>query len=67
MWLLRSSPLDPRAMLWSKYWMGTVPLLVLALMITVLTNWLLQVSPFMMAVSRRQPSCSTPWRPARWR
>ncbi|MEP7176956.1 MAG: hypothetical protein ABI860_10440, partial [Gemmatimonadales bacterium] len=25
MWLLRSSPLDPRAMLWSKYWMGTVP------------------------------------------
>ena len=31
MWLLRSSPLDPRAMLWSKYWMGTIPLLVLAL------------------------------------
>ena len=30
MWLLRSSPLDPQAMLWSKYWMGTVPLLVLA-------------------------------------
>ena len=30
MWLLRSSPLDPRSMLWSKYWMGTVPLLVLA-------------------------------------
>jgi ABC-2 type transport system permease protein len=30
--------------------MGTVPLLVLALVITVLTNWLLQVSPFMMAV-----------------
>ena len=28
MWLLRSSPLDPRSMLWSKYWMGTVPLLV---------------------------------------
>ena len=51
MWLLRSSPLDPRAMLWSKYWMGTLPLLALALSITVLTNWLLQVSPFMMAVS----------------
>ena len=30
MWLLRSSPLDPTAMLWSKYWFGTVPLLVLA-------------------------------------
>ncbi len=25
MWLLRSSPLDPGAMLWSKYWIGTVP------------------------------------------
>jgi ABC-2 type transport system permease protein len=51
MWLLRSSPLDPRAMLWSKYWMGAVPLLLLAVGITVLTNSLLRVSPFMMAVS----------------
>jgi ABC-2 type transport system permease protein len=50
MWLLRSSPLDPRAMLWSKYWMGTAPLLVLAVSITLLTNALLRVSPFMMAV-----------------
>ena len=51
MWLLRSSPLDPQAMLWSKYWTGTVPLLVLALAITLLTNWLLRAGPFMMAVS----------------
>ena len=51
MWLLRSSPLDPSAMLWSKYWIGTVPLLVLALMITVFTNWLLHASTFMMAVA----------------
>jgi ABC-2 type transport system permease protein len=51
MWLLRSSPLDPRAMLWSKYWIGAVPLLLLAVGITVLTNSLLRVSPFMMAVS----------------
>ncbi len=51
MWLLRSSPLDPVALLWSKYWMGTVPLLILALVITVLTNRLLQVNAFMMAVS----------------
>jgi ABC-2 type transport system permease protein len=51
MWLLRSSPLDPRAMLWSKYWLGTVPLLVLALMITVFTNWLLHTSGFMMVVA----------------
>jgi ABC-2 type transport system permease protein len=38
-------------MLWSKYWTGTVPLLLLALVITTLTNWLLQVGVFMMAVS----------------
>ncbi len=50
MWLLRSSPLDLRALLWSKYWVGTVPLLVLALIITVFTNVILKATPFMMAV-----------------
>ena len=50
MWLLRSSPLDLRALMWSKYWIGTVPLLVLALGITVFTNILLKTSPFMMIV-----------------
>ncbi|MGH7531271.1 MAG: putative ABC transporter permease subunit [Gemmatimonadales bacterium] len=51
MWLLRSSPLDLRTLLWSKYWVGTLPLLVLGLLLTGLTNVLLEVSPFMMAVS----------------
>ncbi|HEX9705019.1 MAG TPA: hypothetical protein VGA20_07200 [Gemmatimonadales bacterium] len=51
MWLLRSSPLDLRALLWSKYWVGTVPLLVLALILTGLTNVLLKATPFMMVVS----------------
>jgi ABC-2 type transport system permease protein len=51
MWLLRSSPLDPSAMLWSKYWIGTLPLLVLALLITIFTNWLLHAGWFMMAVA----------------
>jgi ABC-2 type transport system permease protein len=51
MWLLRSSPLDAGAMLWSKYWIGTVPLLFLALVITVFTNRLLHASEFMMAVA----------------
>lgn len=50
MWLLRSSPLELKALVWSKYWVGTIPLLVLALAITVLTNVLLKASPFMMAV-----------------
>src|SRR5207249_3434132 len=46
MWLLRSSPLDLGALLWSKYWVGTIPLLGLALLLTGLTNVLLQVRPF---------------------
>ncbi len=50
MWLLRSSPLELKAMLWSKYWVGTTPLLVLALAITILTNILLKATPFMMAM-----------------
>jgi ABC-2 type transport system permease protein len=51
MWLLRSSPLDLRAMLWSKYWIGTVPLLLLALVMTIVTNVILHASPFMTMVS----------------
>ncbi len=51
LWLLRSSPLDLQAMLWSKYWVGTIPLLVLALGIGILTNQMLQAPPFMMVMS----------------
>lgn len=50
-WLLRSSPMSMRELLWSKFWVGTLPLLVLALGIVTVTNVLLQVSPFMFAVS----------------
>jgi ABC-2 type transport system permease protein len=50
-WLLRSSPLSMRELLWSKFWVGTLPLLILALAIVGLTDVLLQVTPFMMAVS----------------
>jgi ABC-2 type transport system permease protein len=51
MWLLRSSPLDLRALLWSKYWVGTLPLLILGLILTGVTNALLEVTPFMMIMS----------------
>jgi ABC-2 type transport system permease protein len=59
MWLLRSSPLDLRAMFWSKYWIGTGPLLVLALAITGVTNVILRASPFMMLVSVGSMVCFT--------
>jgi ABC-2 type transport system permease protein len=51
LWLLRSSPLPMRELLWSKFWVGTLPLLLLALAIVGTTDYLLQVSRFMMAVS----------------
>jgi ABC-2 type transport system permease protein len=50
-WLLRSSPMSMRELLWSKFWVGTAPLLVLALAIVTVTNILLQVGVFMFAVS----------------
>jgi ABC-2 type transport system permease protein len=51
LWLLRSSPLEMRQLLWSKFWVGTLPLLVLALILVFATDVLLQVNGFMMAVS----------------
>ncbi|MDB4905655.1 MAG: hypothetical protein JWO05_439 [Gemmatimonadetes bacterium] len=51
LWLLRSSPMPVKELLWAKFWVGTVPLLVLALGIIGVTNYLLQVTAFMMAVS----------------
>ena len=50
-WLLRASPLPIRELLWSKFWVGMVPLLVLALAIVGVTNSLLHVSAFMFTVS----------------
>jgi ABC-2 type transport system permease protein len=51
LWLLRSSPLSVHQLLWAKFWVGTMPLLVLALAIVTITNTLLEVSEFMMWVS----------------
>lgn len=51
LWLLRSAPLDLRLLLWSKYWVGVLPLLVLALALTFGTNVILRVGPFMMILS----------------
>jgi len=50
-WLLRSSAMSMRDLLWAKYWTGTLPLLVLAVGIVAVTNVMLQVSPFMFFIS----------------
>jgi len=50
-WLLRGSPLSLRRLLWSKFWSGLAPLLVLAEVLVILSNHLLHVSPIMTAIS----------------
>jgi ABC-2 type transport system permease protein len=50
-WLLKSSPLDLRALLWTKYWMGAVPLLIVSMLIVIGTNIVLRVEGLMMALS----------------
>jgi len=59
LWLLRSSPMSSRDLLWSKFWVGTLPLLVLAVGIVGITNYLLKVSPFMFVVSLLTIVCMT--------
>lgn len=50
-WLLKASPLSMRDLLWAKFWVGTIPLVVLALSIVFTTDVLLGVTEFMTAVS----------------
>jgi len=51
MWLLKSSPLDISDLFWSKYWIGTVPLLVIALPLIVITNLVLDASLFILILT----------------
>jgi ABC-2 type transport system permease protein len=51
LWLLKSSPLPMRALLWSKFWIGTLPLLILAVGIVGVTDALLEVTQFIFLVS----------------
>lgn len=51
MWLLHSSPMDIRTLFWAKYWVGTIPLLVIAVPLIVGTNLLLETSPFILVLT----------------
>ncbi|HTG01666.1 MAG TPA: hypothetical protein VK654_13885 [Nitrospirota bacterium] len=49
-WIIRSAPLSLKDFLWSKFWSSLIPLLALAEFLMVLSNVLLKVTPFMMAI-----------------
>ncbi|HUH12124.1 MAG TPA: hypothetical protein VMK65_03405, partial [Longimicrobiales bacterium] len=51
LWLLKHAPLDLRRLVAAKFIVGVAPLLVLAVALSVGTNLILRVGPFMMAVS----------------
>ena len=59
LWLLRSSPLDLSGLLWSKYWTGTAPLLVLAVALIVLTSVSLKAPPAVLLLSVGTTICLT--------
>jgi len=46
-WIVRSSPVSMRAFLWSKFWTGLPPVLLLALGLTVASNRYLGARPFL--------------------
>jgi len=50
-WIIRSSPLKLRRYLWGKYIFFVVPILILAEVLIVATNYLLDVTLFMMILS----------------
>ena len=51
MWLLRSSPLDIKTLFMAKYWVGTIPLLLIALPLIVVTNIILDASPLILGIT----------------
>jgi ABC-2 type transport system permease protein len=50
-WIVKCSPVSIRTFLWIKFFIYWVPLLLLAELLIVVTNVLLQVTPFMMVLS----------------
>jgi ABC-2 type transport system permease protein len=50
-WILQTAPVSLRALLWSKFWLNFVPLLLLGEVLVFLSNLLLRVPAWMMILS----------------
>ena len=50
-WVLQTAPISLRSLLWSKFWLNFIPLLLLGCMLVFLSNLLLRVPPWMMMLS----------------
>jgi len=50
-WILQTAPISLRTLLWSKFWLNLIPLLVLGEILVLCSNLLLQVPTWMMGLS----------------
>lgn len=50
-WIIRSSPMGMRGLLWCKYWVNCAFLALLSVVLTVCSNYFLKVEPYMMVLS----------------
>ena len=50
-WIIQTAPISLRSLLWSKFWLNFLPLLLLGVTLVFLSNILLRVPPWMMALS----------------
>ena len=50
-WIMMSSPIELRRLIWSKFWTSLIPLLLLAEVLIILSNTFLHVTQFMMVIS----------------
>jgi len=50
-WIVRSAPIGLRDFLWSKFWIGFAPVLVLTEALTIAGNYLVGVDPFLAAMA----------------
>ena len=50
-WIIRTAPISLADFLWSKFWTGFVPVLVLTELLTIVANELMGVDPFLKVVS----------------
>jgi ABC-2 type transport system permease protein len=58
-WLVRTAPVSMKAFLWSKFWTGLVPILVLAEALTIVSNEFLGTDPFLKVMSAAAVFCMT--------
>lgn len=59
-WIVKTSPIRMRTYLWIKFFVYCIPLLLLAEILIVVSNILLNVTPFMMVLSAATVFCMVP-------